>query len=153
MRLLRSSKKRWIANYAKNARNDGLMGRNCFAPRACFAIAANAHTNDREIIYEMTCRAPLQPHPICDHSCQFVTEIFKELNVKADMAYVDGSHDALDVYYDCLNYFELIKEGGCIMGDDLSWDSVREGVYTFADQENLKVEILPGNIAWKINKK
>ena len=51
-------------------------------------------------------------------------KILKAKGVKADLIYIDGSHEYEDVYADLNNYSELLNPGGIMFGDDY---------YSFAD--------------------
>lgn len=49
-------------------------------------------------------------------------------DVKADLIYIDGSHEHDDVYLDFTRYYQLLNKGGVIYGDDWSWSGVQSGV-------------------------
>ena len=51
-------------------------------------------------------------------------KILKAQGVKADLIYIDGSHEYDDVYADLNSYSELLNPGGVMFGDDY---------YSFAD--------------------
>ena len=51
-------------------------------------------------------------------------KILKAQGVKADLIYIDGSHEYDDVYADLNTYSELLNPGGVMFGDDY---------YSFAD--------------------
>jgi len=72
--------------------------------------------------------------------------------VEADMVYIDGSHEDIDVYYDCKNYWSLIKVGGLMFGDDWTWEGVRSGVITFAEENKLHVQLHQNQVHWIIQK-
>ena len=49
--------------------------------------------------------------------------------IKADLIYIDGSHDADDVSADIRAYWPLLRKGGVLFGDDYeSFDGVRRAV-------------------------
>lgn len=56
--------------------------------------------------------------------------------VKADLIYVDGSHEYEDVVEDLKMYYPLLKKGGVIFGDDYCkyWGGVIKAVDEFAVQ-------------------
>jgi predicted O-methyltransferase YrrM len=45
-------------------------------------------------------------------------QYFKETELKADVIYIDASHEKDDVKRDILAYLPLLKPGGVIFGDD-----------------------------------
>ena len=59
--------------------------------------------------------------------------------VKADLIYIDASHEEEAVYQDLIDYRELLAPGGKIFGDDWDWASVRAAVSAFAKDHKLSV--------------
>ena len=59
--------------------------------------------------------------------------------VKADLIFIDASHEEEDVYQDLSNYWDLLKDGGVIFGDDWhsQWYGVICAVNRFAKDKNL----------------
>jgi predicted O-methyltransferase YrrM len=55
-------------------------------------------------------------------------EILKHYEVKADLIYIDGSHEYEDVKSDIKNYLPLLNDGGIMFGDDYGWTSVSDAV-------------------------
>jgi hypothetical protein len=53
-------------------------------------------------------------------------------DVRADLIYIDGSHEEEDVHQDLLDYAPLLTPGGALFGDDWSWPGVRNAVTRFA---------------------
>ena len=77
---------------------------------------------------------------------------FKGLGLKAQMIYIDASHDEEDVYNDLRVYFELLDNGGVIFGDDYhNWIDVQRAVKRFSDDTHLSFEVVENNF-WVINK-
>lgn len=57
---------------------------------------------------------------------------FAKNSIKADLIYIDGSHDYDDVYADIKAYHPLLNEGGVIFGDDIdAWAGVRGAVQKY----------------------
>ena len=55
--------------------------------------------------------------------------ILKHYNVTADLIYIDGSHEYIDVKNDINSYMSLLNSNGIIFGDDLiTWPGVRQAV-------------------------
>jgi hypothetical protein len=69
------------------------------------------------------------------------------LNVKADLIYLDTSHDTPSVINDIMNWHPHLNPNGALCGDDWIWDSVREAVIQCAAQLDKKVNA-SGNFWW-----
>jgi len=61
---------------------------------------------------------------------------------KLSLAYIDGSHECQDVFYDALLCAYLVKPGGLIIFDDIPFDGVRKAVDDFIPQCSSDFEIL-----------
>ena len=48
--------------------------------------------------------------------------------IKADMIYIDASHDAVSVARDIRQYKALLKDGGVMVGDDYEQKGIRAGI-------------------------
>lgn len=62
---------------------------------------------------------------------------FEKNNIKADLIYIDGSHDYEDVVADLKSYWPLVNDGGIIFGDDYNagqWPGVVKAVDEFSDK-------------------
>lgn len=70
--------------------------------------------------------------------------ILRHHGVKADLIYVDGSHEYLDVHADLNDYFvDLLRPGGVMFGDDWNLPEVQKAVRDFCTEElldDLKIE-------------
>lgn len=56
------------------------------------------------------------------------TKFFMSNGIKFGLVHIDGNHDTEFVLKDVLNYVPLVKKGGIILVDDISWDSVKPGL-------------------------
>lgn len=64
--------------------------------------------------------------------------VLHELNVKADLIYVDAGHDYSSVLQDITYYWHLLKPDGCMILDDyIGWPGVTEAVHHFVQKHNL----------------
>jgi hypothetical protein len=63
--------------------------------------------------------------------------------VVADLVYIDGSHDEEDVYQDLSAYWNLLRPGGVLCGDDWHafWYGVICAVNRFAREHELPVQV------------
>jgi len=63
--------------------------------------------------------------------------------VRAEMIYVDASHEEDDVYADLIEYSKLILQGGIIFGDDYNqhWQGVINAVRRFSSEKDMKYTV------------
>ncbi len=64
---------------------------------------------------------------------------FRRYGVSADLIYIDGSHEEEDVYADLVGYWDLVRRGGVLVGDDWGWDGVRLAATRFAREQGVRV--------------
>lgn len=86
----------------------------------------------------------------CPNTSKIYFTKFKEIKLKADLIYIDGSHLYDDVYYDIRNYSTLLNKKGIIFGDDFNWaPDVKRAVEQFCFEINKQFEVID-NRYWKI---
>lgn len=87
----------------------------------------------------------------CPNTSLFYYKKFKDMNLKADLIYIDGSHMYEDVYADINNYSNLLSPNGVIFGDDYATDApeVAKAVNKYCSENNKKFEVI-GNRYWRI---
>lgn len=73
--------------------------------------------------------------------------------IKADLIYIDASHDYQDVLDDLTNYFPLLSDKGFICGDDWGWESVKKALLEFADKQSLVIEHYDDQDGWILKRK
>lgn len=66
-------------------------------------------------------------------------EASRALCVKADLIYLDASHDIENVYLDIYAWLPHLAENGILCGDDWNWPSVRVSVELCASRLHKKV--------------
>ena len=64
---------------------------------------------------------------------------FKELGIKADLIYIDSSHDYKSVIDDLEAWYPVLNEGGVLCGDDWNLGNLSVAVKDFASRNNLTV--------------
>lgn len=69
---------------------------------------------------------------------------------KSELIYIDGSHDAKDVFDDLEAFWPLVKNEGIIFGDDWSWDQVSGAVKAFCAEKG--VIYSANSVNWFIRK-
>jgi Methyltransferase domain len=86
----------------------------------------------------------VSPFPI---SSIQAADILTHYNIKADLIYVDASHEYVPVKADIAAFWPLLNDGGCMIGDDYSqnWPGVVQAVNEFG-----KAEV--SGIVWKFMK-
>lgn len=62
------------------------------------------------------------------NTSQNAAKILEYHNIKADLIYIDASHEYEDVKADIENYGKLLNLGGVMFGDDFSWPGVFRAV-------------------------
>ena len=77
-------------------------------------------------------------------------KVFSKNNLRADMIYIDGSHEYWDVILDLTNYWPLLKEGGVMFGDDWTCQDVKQAGTDFVGQNNLKLSVHTAGVHWFI---
>lgn len=101
-------------------------------PTMFYQFLANVmYTNNQDVIV---------PLPI-DTLSQY--RILKENNSLADIIYVDAGHFYESVSMDIKLYWELVKPGGVMLGDDYSpdtWNGVVKAVHEFFPQDKINVD-------------
>jgi hypothetical protein len=70
--------------------------------------------------------------------------------VRAELIYIDGSHEEEDVYGDLSDYWDLLSPSGVLFGDDYAWTGVKLAVDRFAEERSLVVHHLADK--WYLNK-
>ncbi len=64
-----------------------------------------------------------------------------QTGVRADLIYIDASHDSLDVELDVRHYAGLLNPDGVIFGDDVSWPGLLSGVERGLAGTGLSLEV------------
>jgi hypothetical protein len=81
---------------------------------------------------------------------KILNKLFNKHNLKADFAYIDGSHEENEVYMDLYCYYQLLSSQSFLCGDDWAWDSVRKDVEKFCFDNKLAYQTHPNNVHWNI---
>jgi|GEM_PF-180792 len=63
---------------------------------------------------------------------------FKKNNIELDIVHIDGNHDTKHVKQDYELYYDILKNGGFFVFDDINWDSVNV-IYKQAKKECLEI--------------
>ncbi len=79
-------------------------------------------------------------------------EIFDLQQIKADFIFIDGSHEEHDVYMDLYYYYQLLKDGGQLWGDDWAWEGVKNAVTSFTSNNDIPYKVLDNKVHWFIQK-
>ena len=75
------------------------------------------------------------------NNCQILREksenakvFFLQNNISIGLVHIDGNHDSSFVIQDVHDYLPLIQDGGIIILDDISWDSVKPAMDILNEQ-------------------
>ena len=83
---------------------------------------------------------------------KILKNIFEDIDIKADFIFLDGSHEELDVKLDLYYYYQLLKDGGSMWGDDYGWEGVHKALDSFYLDNSIPHSILPNRVHWYIEK-
>lgn len=87
------------------------------------------------------------PVPMCSNQAY---KVFRnKLKKKADVIYVDGSHEKEDVYNDLKNYSTILENNGVIFGDDVNYPQVKEAVNEYCLENKITYTVKDNNF-WVI---
>lgn len=84
----------------------------------------------------------LKDQPKIQYYNQYGISVMKQLNIKYDMVYIDGTHKYLSVLNDAKFALKYLKDDGIIIFDDCNdpWPEVMQAVNEFLKLNNLKLE-------------
>jgi predicted O-methyltransferase YrrM len=68
-----------------------------------------------------------------------------------DLVYIDANHSYKEVLKDITEWYNKVKIGGILCGDDFAWDGVKQAVNEFCDSK--KIKFTHTKDSWKISKK
>jgi hypothetical protein len=115
-------------------------------PNAYYQFLANICHNELQDI--------IIPFPqVIKIACQWLSK----KNINADIVYIDGNNDTIDVYNDMTYSWPILNNNGIIFGDDYNnsiWRSINLGVNKFCAKNRVKLtETTDFPNHWFINKK
>jgi cephalosporin hydroxylase len=79
--------------------------------------------------------------------------VFERIDIQPEFIFLDGSHEETDVYLDLVYYYQLLKPGGVIWGDDLGWEGVKNATQQFCGENIIPLNVLRNGVHWFIEKK
>lgn len=86
------------------------------------------------------------PFPQTSH---VAARVFNYYNVKADLIYIDGSHDEESVFSDIWNWNQQLSKNGVIFGDDYDHLDVANAVQMYAlSGDNLQID----GVKWQMKR-
>ena len=71
-------------------------------------------------------------------------EAAKEFKVKAQLIYIDASHDYENVYADIMAWYQHLDVGGIFCGDDWGWPGLNQAVMDAAQKLNVGLNTYGG---------
>jgi len=67
--------------------------------------------------------------------------ILKQRGIAPDLVHIDAAHEYKPVLRDIKLYWELLRPGGVLIGDDWAWPGVAKAATEFAAKRRLKLEV------------
>lgn len=67
--------------------------------------------------------------------------ILKKHKIVADIIHIDAAHEYEPVLRDARNFWQLLRKGGALIGDDYKWTGVKRAAHEFADAVGVEIEI------------
>jgi hypothetical protein len=83
---------------------------------------------------------------------KILKNIFEDIDIQADFIFLDGSHEELDVQLDLYYYYQLLKYGGQMWGDDYGWEGVHKALDSFCETNSIRYNVLQNQVHWHIQK-
>ncbi|MBC7986603.1 MAG: class I SAM-dependent methyltransferase [Sphingomonadaceae bacterium] len=68
-------------------------------------------------------------------------KLFKHLEIRPDLIYIDGDHEYESVLFDLRLWLEQLRPGGAIIGDDYNWPGVRRAVEEILNDSALQFDL------------
>ena len=65
-------------------------------------------------------------------------EVLREYAITPDLIYLDGDHTSRGFRADLDLYWERLRPGGCLIGDDFDWQEIHMNVLEFAFQQQVE---------------
>lgn len=77
-------------------------------------------------------------------------KLLRSMNIRADLIYIDGSHEEEDVYRDICDYQKILSAEGIIFGDDYDWHQVKNAIIKYQSDTKSEISVIGGH--WLIKK-
>jgi predicted O-methyltransferase YrrM len=79
--------------------------------------------------------------------------MLKVLGYKVDFVYLDSAHEAGETFLEMNLYYDLLRPGGALLGDDFSWfPAVKYDVLKFMEFKHLQGQLMEDRQTWLIQK-
>lgn len=69
-------------------------------------------------------------------------QFLRQADIKANLVFLDGSHDTQDVLRDVQLYWDLLEPGGLIFGDDIAWPSIQRALDVLLSRTGVECNVL-----------
>jgi len=77
-------------------------------------------------------------------------DILNNLNIKADLIYMDADHREHIIYNDLINYSKLLNVDGVIFGHDINWQDVQNAVVHYCEENKKNYKSILDNKSSRI---
>mgnify|MGYP001810379601 CR=1 FL=1 len=76
-------------------------------------------------------------------------EVFREIEFTPDLIYVDGDHTSRGFRTDLELYWDILRPGGALIGDDFDWQEIHMNVLEFAFLQKVEFKAFDNKFAMR----
>ncbi len=76
-------------------------------------------------------------------------EVFREIEFAPDLIYVDGDHTSRGFRTDLELYWDILRPGGALIGDDFDWQEIHMNVLEFAFLQRVEFKAFDNKFAMR----
>lgn len=76
-------------------------------------------------------------------------EVFREIEFAPDLIYIDGDHTSRGFRTDLELYWDILRPGGALIGDDFDWQEVHMNVLEFAFLQKVEFKAFDNKFAMR----
>ena len=74
------------------------------------------------------------------------------LGYKFDLIYVDSAHEIGETLIELKLFYDLLRPGGMMMGDDYDWLAVKHDIALFGECTGTTIHKIPNTVQWYVHK-
>lgn len=74
-------------------------------------------------------------------------KLLEHYKIQADMVYIDGDHEYDAVLLDLKTYWQLVRPGGILIGDDIAWPGVQRAAKEVFEDQGIPIKVEKGKFS------